>query len=311
MILSASRRTDIPAYYSQWFMDRLRAGYTLTRNPMNHSQVSRITLSPNVIDCIVLWSKDPANMLPHLPLLDEMGYPYYFQFTLTPYDRRLERNLRSKEDILQTFIALSQRIGRNRVLWRYDPIILNDSISPCDHEKWFARMCERLHPYTSCVSISFVDLYAKVRSPLVRAITEEEEHHLARAFSITAKRYELQLRACCERAELSSYGIVRASCIDKETIEKICGCKLSATQDKHQREGCSCMASVDIGAYNTCKNGCVYCYANYSEASVATNCERHLPDGELLLGTLTDADKVTERKMKSLKDTQLTFLNTP
>src|SRR5665647_2342080 len=116
MILSASRRTDIPAYYSEWFMNRLQSGYVLTRNPMNHAQISKITLSPDVVDCTVFWTKDPVNMLGKLPLLDKMGYKYYFQFTLTPYGKDIERSLRDKSLIIETFIHLSKIIGKDRVL---------------------------------------------------------------------------------------------------------------------------------------------------------------------------------------------------
>ena len=307
MILSASRRTDIPAFYAEWFVNRLHAGYSLTRNPMNHAQVSRITLSPDVIDCIVFWTKDPANMLPRLSAIDEAGYPYCFQFTLTPYGKDLERHLRPKDDILQTFIALSRRIGRDKVLWRYDPIILNDTVSIRDHEIWFAQMCEALHPYTNNVTISFVDLYAKVRTPLIRGISRAEEQHLSGAFSAIARKHGLAISACCEQTDLTPHGIARASCIDRKTIERICGYPILAPQDKNQREGCGCLSGIDIGAYNTCQNGCVYCYANHSESSVAANCRKHNPNSELLLGTLSDADAVTIRKMESFKDPQITL----
>lgn len=124
MILSASRRTDIPCYYSEWFINRLKAGYVFTRNPMNHAQISRINLSPDIVDCIVFWTKDPANMLDRLHILDEIGYKYYFQFTLTPYGKEIECSLREKSQIIETFIKLSETIGKDKVLWRYDPIIL-------------------------------------------------------------------------------------------------------------------------------------------------------------------------------------------
>ena len=111
MIVSASRRTDIPCFYAEWMMNRFRAGYALARNPMNHAQLARVPLTPDVVDCVVFWTKDAANLLPRLGELDERGYAYYFQFTLTPYDRALEPNLRGKAEIAATFRALSKRIG--------------------------------------------------------------------------------------------------------------------------------------------------------------------------------------------------------
>ena len=282
MILSVSRRTDIPAFYSVWFMNRLRAGYLLTRNPFNHAQIRRLELSPGQVDCIVFWTKDPAPILPFLDELDVRGYKYYFQFTLAPYDREIERGLRPKEEIIGTFISLGEKLGRERLFWRYDPIVLNDSISIEHHIRNFADMCGRLSDYTNSVTISFVDMYRKVKSPLIREISAGEIAQISGEFSKIAKRYGLPVRACCEQMDLSPYGIAPASCIDRETVESLCGRPAGAKPDKNQRPGCGCAESADVGAYNTCKNGCVYCYANYSAASVAANYARHDPAGEFL-----------------------------
>ena len=282
MILSASRRTDIPAYYSEWLMNRLRAGYLLTRNPFNNTQIRRVELSPELIDCIVFWTKDPTPMLPVLDTLDAMGYLYYFQFTLTPYDNTIERNLRPKEEIVKTFISLSKRIGRNRVFWRYDPIILNDNISIDYHIFNFTSLCEKVSGYTPGVTISFVDMYRKVKTPLIREIKGEEISQISEAFVEIAGRYGLSVQACCEQTDLSIYGISPASCIDIAIVENLCGHKVGAKPDKHQRPNCGCVSSVDVGEYNTCKGGCVYCYANFSAATVSVNCMRHNPAGEVL-----------------------------
>ena len=301
MILSASRRTDIPAFYSKWFINRLRAGYVLTRNPVNHSQISEITLSPKIIDCIVFWTKDPQNMIKYLQEIDDRGYRYYFQFTLTPYNKILEKNLRNKEEIINTFINLSKTIGKNKIIWRYDPIILNQDIDINFHINSFSRMCGQLHEYTNTVIISFVDLYAKLKTPFIRQITQNEIAEISKSFYNIAAKYNLTLKACCEKTDLSQYGIKKSSCIDKDIIEKICDCTINVQTDKNQRDGCGCIRSVDIGAYNTCKNGCVYCYANYSENSVINNCRRHNENGELIIGETAATDKIIERKTESLK----------
>lgn len=304
MILSVSRRTDIPACYSKWFMNRLREGYVLTRNPMNHSQISRIQLSPEVIDCIVFWTKDPEPMLEQLPLLDRMGYSYYFQFTFTPYGRDLEPKLRDKEDILKTFIKLSNTIGRKRVLWRYDPVILNDYYTLDYHTDKIHELFHGLSDYTEICTISFVDLYHKL-NPLnqsfLREITEEEVIGLASAFADAGKLYGISVRACCERADLSQYGISPASCIDRKTIERVCGYAIDGLKDTNQRSGCGCIQSIDIGIYNTCRNGCIYCYANTSRASAKKNFESHDPKSELLLGSVREDEIVHQRIMKSLR----------
>lgn len=296
MILSASRRTDIPAYYSEWLINRLHAGYVLTRNPMNHARVSKIILSPGNIDCIVFWTKDPLNMLDKLDIIDKLGYRYYFQFTLTPYDKSVEKGLRDKDEIIKTFRELSERIGKNRVIWRYDPIIINDKYDFSFHKEQFTRLCGELGRYTKQCIISFVDIYPKLKTEILREISTDEMIELGEMMSSTAKEFGITVKACCEEPFLRQCGIEQASCIDKALIESICGYSLNIKRDRNQRKSCGCYESVDIGTYNTCKNGCVYCYANYSQVSVNRNYERHNPQGELLIGQIRDNDKITVRK---------------
>lgn len=313
MIISASRRTDIPAFYSEWFMNRLKEGYVLTRNPMNYAQISKITLSPDVVDCIVFWTKDAKNIMNKLKLVDELGYRYYFQFTLTPYGRDIEPYLREKEKITDTFLELSDKIGKEKVIWRYDPIILNDKLTAEYHLDRFEYLCGRLKGFTDVCDISFVDIYSKlsrtVKNTVLREITGEEMIALASGFSDIANRHGIELKACCERAELFQYGVKPASCVDKSLIERICGCDLAEKAEKYQREGCRCMQSIDIGAYNTCRHGCVYCYANYSYPAVENNSRRHNPKGDILIGEVRSEEKVTVKKMESYKNYNYSFLS--
>ncbi len=304
MILSASRRTDIPCHYSEWFMNRIQAGYVLVRNPMNPAQISKIPLSPGDVDCIVFWTKDAANMLDKLEVLDGMGYRYYFQFTITPYDPSVEKGLRGKTGIEDTFIRLSRAIGKSRVLWRYDPIVFNDTLSIPYHKEQFARMCEKLCGYTESVTISFVDMYAKLKAPLLREAGEDEIAELAAFIGEQARACGLAAKACCEKIDLSPYGIAKASCIDQGVIERICGAPLKVKADKNQREGCGCCESIDIGAYGTCKTGCIYCYASHSAMSAKNSGNRHDPAGELLMGELREGEKPVCRKVGSNQITQ-------
>lgn len=303
MILSASRRTDIPCYYAEWFMRRIREGYALTRNPMNNAQLYRLPLTADIVDCIVFWTKDAQNIMPHLDELDERGYRYYFQFTLTPYGRDIERNLRPKSEIEDTFVKLSRRVGRERVVWRYDPILLNDEIGVDYHKAEFRRMCERLGEHTDTVTVSFVDVYAKLRTPLVREPSEGEVAELAGFVGETAKAFGLRAVACCE-SDLVRYGIERASCIDRERVERVCGCALDLGADKNQRNGCGCCESVDIGAYNTCANGCIYCYANNGFDAAKRRLAAHDPASPILVGSVRDGEEIRERKVKSHKIAQ-------
>jgi hypothetical protein len=292
MILSVSRRTDIPAYYSEWFMNRLKEGYVLYHNPMNHAQICRVELDPKLIDCIVFWTKDPVNMLDKLDQLDAWGYSYYFQFTLTPYGmnsygKEIEANLRDKLLIMDTFKQLSDRLGPARVLWRYDPILINQNFTPDYHIEMFSQLCKELSDYTQRCTISFVDLYKKLNSKekkaIIKEISKEQMHTLAGAFAELVKQYPIELFACCEAEDFSGEGIRSASCIDRELVEKLCGHKISVKKDGNQRPNCGCIKSVDIGAYNCCKNGCIYCYANHSEASIQKNCAKHRPNAPFLI----------------------------
>ncbi|MBQ4573837.1 MAG: DUF1848 domain-containing protein [Clostridia bacterium] len=299
MLLSASRRTDIPCHFADWFMQRIREGFVLTRNPMNHAQLSRIPLSPDIVDCIIFWTKDPAGILPHLDEFDERGYRYYFQFTLTPYDSDIEANLRPKDKIEQSFIALSKRIGSKSIVWRYDPILVNDSIDLAYHAYHFNRLCELLSPYCQSVTISFLDFYAKLHSSLLRPITEDEIVNLASMIADTARTYRLPVHACCEKLDLTPYGIAPAACIDKAMIEQICESPLKLSPDKNQRPGCGCCESVDIGAYNTCINGCIYCYANNSPSAAVRRYTAHDPNSPILFGRVAEGECITEKKLQS------------
>ena len=304
MILSVSRRTDIPTFYSDWFINRLYEGYVLTRNPMNHSQVSKIPLSPEVIDCIVFWTKDPKNIMAKLKLLDAMKYNYCFQFTVTPYGKDIERNLREKIEIEDTFLALSDTIGKERVLWRYDPIIINNRLTVNYHKEQFMRLCDKFYNHTENVTISFVDTYRKLQTNVIVPIDTVQMTELGEFIGQTAKNYGLTAKACCEDIDLTTFGIEKASCIDKAIIEKVCGYELDIKADKNQRKNCGCVESIDIGTYNTCLNGCVYCYANYSEKSIQANARRHNTKSKMLNDDLKGDEKVTERKVQLNKKTQ-------
>lgn len=301
MILSVSRRTDIPAFYSDWFFNRIREGFVYVRNPMNIHQVSRIKLSPDVIDCIVFWSKNPRPMLSRLDELQP--YMYYFQFTINPYDMELEQNVPTKNGIIETFKALSDKIGPERVIWRYDPIILTDSISISYHVNYFEELAKRLRGYTNTCVISFLDLYKKternLRNTSARELNANEMLDLARSLAIIANCYGMRIQSCAEAIELSSVGIKHGRCIDIVLIEDLLGVKLVVGKDKNQRPECSCVQSIDIGEYNTCRHNCKYCYANFNSEKVQERTHKHNPNSPLLIGDIMPEDKISDRKIFS------------
>lgn len=310
MILSASRRTDIPAFFSEWFMNRIREGFVMARNPMNYNHVSKIDLSPEVVDCIVFWSKNPA---PLVPFLDEIrtAYPFYFQYTINGYERDLEPNLPSIDERIRTFLDISEKFGKDSVVWRYDPIILTDQYTPEWHIKTISRIAEQLKENTDTCVFSFVDLYDKVKNNMkqfaVLPLSETETETISEAFSRVAMANGMKLNTCSEAVDLSRYNIGHSCCIDKSRIEKLTGCEIKAKKDNNQRPECGCIESVDIGQYNTCLHGCKYCYANYSRASVLSAVDKYDPLSPLLVGAVSATDKVTERKVKSIKDNQISL----
>ena len=309
MILSASRRTDIPAFYSKWLMTRLREGYVLVPNPRNPHRFSRVRLGPQAVDCIVFWTKDPAPILPKLDEISSMGYPFYFQFTLTPYGRELEPNLPPKRDLIRTFRKLGQMLGPERIVWRYDPVVLTEQMDIEYHLRCFEKTASLLEGCTRRCIFSFLDLYPGVRRALkgipVREIREEDMLRIAAGFSEIAQKHGLRLFTCCEPVDLSRYGIDHASCIDASMVENILGFPIRARKDAGQRPGCGCVESVDIGAYDCCPHGCRYCYAVSSPADARKNAAAHDPKAPLLFGTLPEDAVVTEREMPTVKDGQM------
>jgi len=294
MIISASRRTDIPATYAEWFMNRLRAGYALVPNPMNPKQVSKVPLTPDMVDAIVLWTKDFEPMMSRLDELDWMGYPFYVQYTITPYGPEVERLPRDKRAIGETLLALSRRIGANRVVWRYDPILLNETYSIANHAAHFTRMADRFAGHVREVAVSFLDIYAKMKTGCWHALTPDEMLEIGGRLSEIAAERNLKIVACCEMVQIP--GIGQARCIDPQIIREIAKRPVKLTKATSQRPGCGCAQSVDIGMYDTCPNGCAYCYANRGAPIVARNMAAHRSDGEMLTGALTFGAFVRERK---------------
>lgn len=305
MIISASRRTDIPAFYSQWFFNRLTEGEVMVRNPMNPKQVSRICLDPGRIDAIVFWTRNPRPMLDRLDRLDRC--PFYFLFTVTPYGKNLEPGLPPREQIIATFKQLSRRIGRERVVWRYDPILLTGRIDENVHLKQFTEIAQKLAPYTERCIISFLDMYNKCKRNLKGFNIIDLEHdpdrqrRIGEMLGAVAKENGIELNTCAQEIDLKDIGIGQGKCIDDQLLERISGCPMVTRKDRNQRKNCRCIESIDIGAYDSCSHLCLYCYANTAPGAVRLNINRHDPESPLLIGTLSGDEKITQRVAKSFK----------
>lgn len=303
MIVSASRRTDIPAYYFEWFVRRLQDRHVLVRNPFNTHQVSRIRLSPDVVDGFVFWSKNPQPMLDYLPQLDE--YPYYVQFTLTGYGPEIEPQLPPLQTRLSTFAHLANAVGPERVIWRYDPIFLNGKYAVSHHLRTFEHLAQALSNRTRICNISFMDLYACTKRNMKpfhpSEVSAPQKVELVRSLGRIGRAFGIEVRVCAEQLDLDACGVAAASCIDASILERQLGCTLSVGKDRNQRPACRCAQSIDIGMYDSCLHGCRYCYANHSDALVQKAPALHDPASPLLLGQLESDDRVTEREVRSEK----------
>lgn len=287
MIISASRRTDIPAFYAEWFMHRVREGDCDVVNPYRADQVSRVSLRAEDVDAIVFVTRNARPLLPHLAELDERGLRYYFQYTLTGYPRQLEANTPAVPDALDTLHRLVEHIGLERLIWRYDPVLLTTLTPPAFHVKQFARLAAALDGLTRRVTVSIMDDYRWVTARLKRleeegiarlGIAEEELGHVMRSLSAAARGHGMEIFSCAEPIDLQPYGIAPGKCIDDAYLRCTFGIDVTRRKDPSQRKPCGCIVSKDIGMYDTCIHGCVYCYATRSHDTARRRHAAHRAD---------------------------------
>lgn len=304
MIINTGQRTDIPAFYAEWFANRLREGVVCVRNPYNPSQVSRYRLDPTVVDVIGFCTKNPAPMFPYMDLLKDYGQ--YWFVTITPYGRDMEPNVPDKHRLLEDFKRLSEQVGVNAIGWRYDPILLSERYTTAYHLRAFETMASALEGYTQTAVISFIDLYPKVRRnfPEAREVRAEERIRLGKALIEIASTHGMIVKPCAEGDELAPYGADCGGCMRLGDYEKAIGKKLSAPKRKGTRAGCACYLACDIGAYNTCKHLCKYCYANAEPTRVLTQSRLHDPRSPFLIGNYRDGDVIHDVPQRSWIDPQ-------
>ncbi|OEH91132.1 DUF1848 domain-containing protein [Bacillus solimangrovi] len=317
MIISASRRTDIPAFYSVWFMNRIDEGYYVKVNPFNAKQRKVVSLTPENVTCFVFWTKNPKPLMKYLDKLDQLGYYYYFQFTLNDYPKELEPYLPSISSRVNIFKELSRKIGKDKVIWRYDPIILSNVTDVDFHIKKFKELADELKGYTNRVVISFVDMYGKTKNKFKRLeetydlefmnLLDPHYHatlnYLASSLSKIARENNLEIQTCAEKIDLDEYDIPHGACIDQSIVSKIViGEQNQLNKDKNQRKECLCVISEEMGTYDTCKFNCSYCYAVKSEKAVNKTVQKHDPHSPVLIGKLEEKDKADLTHQMSLFD---------
>lgn len=305
MIFSASRRTDIPTWYAEWLCNRLASGSVCVRHNV---RVTRWRFTRESVDCLALWTKNPLPLLEPKRTAFLREWPCAFQFTLTGYGADVEPGLPDKRLLLEAFAALADVFGADRMVWRYDPVFFGDAYPSSRHAALFKALAKRLQGHTRTCVISFLDAYPKLRrrlSPLgVRESGADERRTLVARLAETAARCGMSLRLCAEALDVP--GVGHGGCLDRAFVEGAAGCRLDVRPSR-QRTLCRCAASLDIGVYGSCGNGCLYCYANGDGTPVGRGSPFHDPASPLLVGRLAPEDEVTERRCVSLKSRQLSL----
>ena len=299
MIINTGQRTDIPAFYAPWFANRLREGFVCVRNPYNPQQVSRYRLDPSVVDVIGFCTKNPEPMFPYMDLLRDYGQ--YWFVTITPYGRDIEPNVPDKHHLLDVFRRLSDTVGVNAIGWRYDPIFLSERYTADYHFRAFEQISSALDGYTKTAVISFIDLYPKVRRnfPEVREVPGEAQLTLGKEMIRLAQAHGMVLKPCAEGDDLAAYGADCGGCMRISDYEYAIGKRLVVPKRKGARAQCACYLACDIGAYNTCKHLCKYCYANAEVSNVLSQSRLHDPNSPFLIGNYREGDRVHDVPQQS------------
>jgi hypothetical protein len=296
MIISASRRTDIPAFYADWLINRVRAGYCIVPNPFNRKQISYVSLKPEDVNIFVFWTRNPRPLFPYLGELDRRGHRYYFQYTLMDNPRPIDRKTPPLEASLETFRELANRIGSEKIIWRYDPIVFSGITGARFHQETYGRIAQELQGYTHRSVISVVDIYRKAARRL-RELAEQGVEltdydgqpsqrfdHLMQNLVRIAGENGMEIASCAETIDLRPYGVRPGKCVDDQYMKKVFGLDVTNEKDPHQREACGCVISRDIGMYDTCLYGCQYCYATTSFERARINYEEHDSNSPSLIG---------------------------
>ena len=308
MIINTGQRTDIPAFYAKWFINRIKEGYVLVRNPYYPTIVTKFKLDPKVVDVIGFCTKNPRPMFPYLDDIKDFGQFWYI--SITGFEKDLEPNVPNIDQVIEDFKYLSNKIGSHAVAWRYTPIIINDKYTKERHIKTFEYIASQLEGYTSLVAFGFVDIYDKLKTnhPEIKDTDDLTKIEIAKEFSRIAKKHHMNLRLCSKEKWLNEYNIDVDGCMRIEDYETSIKNKLNIKEKMQARKGyCACYLSNDIGSYNSCPHLCKYCYANGNVDLILRNYKNHDDNSPLLIGHLNKEDKIREAKQESYKGEILLF----
>lgn len=305
MIINTGGRTDTVQYYTDWLLKRFEEGYVLSRNPLFPNKVTRYELTPETVDCVVFCSKNYTPILPRLREITDR-FPTYFHYTITAYGKDIEPGVPDIAESIETLKSLSEIVRKQRVAWRYDPVLLTEKYTTDVHKETFAMMAEQIAPYAERCIFNFVELYKKVQKnmPELILLTDENKEELAEFFGKTAAKRNLPIQTCGMNGDFTKYGVQPSGCMTLEILGKANGIAFRNLKHRGLRNGCSCIETRDIGAYDTCMNGCKYCYANTNPKKAFANYPLHNPNSALLLGELKPTDTLQQGAQKSFRKTK-------
>ncbi len=313
MIINTGARTDTVQYYSEWLLRRFREGFVYTRNPLFPDKVTRYELVPDKVDCVVFCSKNYRPILNDLHEITDR-FNTYFQYTITAYGKDIEPNVPSIDESIGTLYELEEQVGKDRICWRYDPVLLTEKYTVEKHLETFRYMADRLSGHVDRCIFSFVEMYRKLETnmPELFPMSDRDKDRVAEGLGRMAKEYSIPIQTCGNNGDFSRYGIGGSACLTLEAIGKANGVEFRDLKHRGMRAGCHCIESRDIGAYDTCPNGCRYCYATKSHEKAAKNYRMHDPSSPILIGRIEDTDIITQGNQESFlsrnpKKGQITF----
>lgn len=300
MIINTGSRTDTVQYYTKWLLKRFEEGFVYSRNPMFQNKVIRYELNPDVLDCVVFCSKNYEPILSDITKITDR-FNTYFHYTITAYGKDIEPNVPTIDKSIETLIKLSEIVGKQRIAWRYDPILLTEKYTKELHYETFDYMAEKLSPYIDRCIFSFVEMYKKLQTnmPEIILLTESDKNEIAKNIGSIAKKYNLIIQTCATGEDFENYGILHSGCMTADILGKANNITFKKLKHSGNRKGCQCMESRNIGDYDTCPNGCKYCYANQNPKIALENFKNHCPDFDMILGNLKETDEVTQSSQKT------------
>lgn len=301
MILNTGGRTDTVNYFSEWLLNRFAAGYAYSRNPFHPDVVNRIDLNPETIDVVEFCSKNYRPILSRLHEITER-FNCHFHYTITAYDKDIEPNVPGIDESIETLRDLSAQVGKEKIIWRYDPVLLTGKYTIERHFATFDYMAGRIAPYVSRCLFSFVVWYKKLHLPELQPISGRQKELIAKGLGEMAARHHLYIQTCGTKESYEQYGIHHSGCMIRAVYEQSLGLHFKKVAERGNRPGCRCMESRGLGDYNTCLNGCRYCYANYDHEKARENYRLHDPESPLMIGHLRPTDKIVPLHQESCLD---------